>query len=208
MDFYWLKKLFLKKRLYKIGAYHEAAHVVFAYLYGYTCGYTELDTENPGDGRTQFIFGQHRVAVNTILNQINVIFNNLTAGQQLNLVKHAHWLSMIFCAGACSEAYFFKSFWHKTYRPILKGPDLEALNSINQLLGSIHVNPIQETLGTALCLIENFPSLRSTIQKIAEETLSNPRKRLDQEQIQQILANENFNTTRDDIINNGAKLCR
>ncbi len=195
-------------KLFKEGAYHEAGHVAFTYLYGYSCGYVELDIDNPGDGRTEFIFGQNRVAVNTILNQLNDLFNNLTAGKQQNVVKQAHWLSMIFCAGASVEAYFFKPASSETYNPILRGPDLEAVNAINCLLGQIHANPTQETLRKSLCLIQNFEGLRTTIESIAQAILNSPNKRLVQQQIQQILTDTNFNDTKKDIIDNAGNICR
>jgi hypothetical protein len=204
---YWIKRLFFKNKLFKEGAYHEAGHVVFSYLYGYQCNYTELDVNNPGDGRTEFVFGQNTVAVNVILNQLNLIFTNLTGGQQQNIARQAHWLSMIFCAGACVEAFYFKSFWHKSFRPVLRGPDLEAVNAVNNLLGQIHINPTQETLRKGLCLIQNFDGLKLTIEEIAKGILNSKNKRLDQNEILHILTNTNFNQTKNDIINTAGNIC-
>lgn len=205
---YKLRKIFFKKKLYKIGAYHEAGHVVYSYLYGYTCNFTEILPAEPGNGRTEFVFGQHNVAVNTIINQLNTILNGLSANQQQYIVRHAHYLSMIFSAGACSEAFFFKPFYNKKYRPIISGPDLEVINSINGLLGQIHSNPTMETLRKSLCLIQNFEGIRISIEAIANAILNSPEKRIEQVEIQQILTNTNFNNTINDIVQNGGNICR
>jgi hypothetical protein len=164
----------------EICAYHEAGHILFAYLCGYACNYVELINSKANEDFSSIViidYGRDAelaskfVAANANLDY----FKTLSLGMKLEAIEVGRRIARIYLGGSVAAAVYNNGGNYQVSLPMqIDVTDLFMVEFINQVLkessSDTDENFIEYNLQDALYTMAN-PNYWNTIEDIAKRLL-------------------------------------
>ncbi len=176
-------------------AYHEAGHIIFTYLTGYSCDGCEL--LGNGDGKTSSEYGKDLLLITGIINSQEQpeIFNNLDKNIKAQFPVVAHRIMTIYLAGSVVESAFLNNgIVNGNMEVEISGPDLIRANNIQYLLLQLKKenhdsNYIQKTM-TDLFTMISLDEIWKPISELAKKLIE--KGKLNKQEIEDVLNQSGF----------------
>jgi hypothetical protein len=164
----------------EICAYHEAGHMLFAYLCGYACNYVELINSKENEDFSSIViidYGRDAelaskfIGPNTNLDY----FQTLSLGMKLEAIEVGRRIARIYLGGSVAAAVYNNGGNYQIPLPMqIDVTDLFMVEFINQVLGEfssdVDENFIEYNLQDALYTLAN-PNYWNTIEGLAKRLL-------------------------------------
>jgi hypothetical protein len=164
----------------EICAYHEAGHILFSYLCGYSCNYVELiNTEANEDFSSIVIidYGKDAEVASKFIANANLdYFKTLNLGMKLEAIEVGRRIARIYLGGSVAAAVYNNGGNYQIPLPMqIDVTDLFMVEFISQVLREsstdVDENFVDYNLQDALYTLAN-PNYWSTIEDLAKGLLN------------------------------------
>lgn len=162
----------------EICAYHEAGHILFAYLCGYTCREAQLVNEENEDGFTSFSIIDYgldtQYAGRFIGTEDLLFFTGLGEAEQQKAIAVGRRIARIYMGGSTAATVYQKGSPAELPVPFqMDFTDLERIEFIGmvfQSLGAGEPNLLEQYMNDARYTLSNI-NIWHTVQDLAERLL-------------------------------------
>ena len=183
----------------ELRAYHEAGHVVVAYLSGYSCRNLKITEKNPLENRESFDFGKDTELIFSMYQYKNdpENYDNLSPIVKDSCRKVALKTIIVLLGGAAAEIVY-KNNGKAVENPLVKfaGDDLEAADKIDYFLTVIkhgqHATNYLKVVFRQVMELLVIKEVWSAVSAVANAVMNSESNTLERKKIEKILLDTGF----------------